>query len=131
VLNVKLLTTKAVVSMVAVGSLAATGAGVAAATAPTGTQPAKLTVAPGQQVVCKAFRAHVEFALANQARQVVETTKLKGLADGARTIGHIRRAVWLDAQVIRRNDRLTVEQHRLLERRTAFALRNADHHRTC
>ena len=130
-LNVKSLTTKAVVSMVAVGSLAATGAGVAAANAPTGAQPAKLTVAPGQQVVCKSFRAHVQMDLTREAQQVVETVKLESLAVGARKIGHVRRAVWLDKQVVRRNNRLTVEKHRLLERRTAFALRNADHHRTC
>ncbi len=130
-LNVKSLTTKAVVSMVAVGSLAATGAGVAAATAPDGARSPRPTVAPGQQEVCKSFRAHVEMDLAREAQQVVETTKLRGLADEARQVGHITRATWYDRQVVRRNNRLSVEEHRLLERRTAFALRNADHHRTC
>ena len=130
-LNVKFLTTKAVVSIVAVGSLAATGAGVAAATAPTGAGPPRPTVAPGQQVVCKSFRAHVIMDLAREAQQVVETSKLGSLADEARQIGHITRATWYDKQIVRRNNRLKVEEHRLMERRTAFALRNAEHHRTC
>jgi hypothetical protein len=98
--NVKLLVSKVVVPMVAVGSLTFAGAGVAgAATQPA--PPAANHTSAAQ--LCTLYGRHQTFALKNQAKFAAKTAKFGVLADNARKAGHTKLADYWAAVVARRN----------------------------
>lgn len=82
-LNVKLLTTKVVVSMVAVGSLTFAGTGVVGATPQPATQGVKHVSAAR---LCNLYQRHLAFGIKNQARYAATTAKFAALAD---KVGHV------------------------------------------
>jgi len=131
VLYAKLLTTKVLVSMVAIGSLAATGAGVAGANAQTATQPVGHRPAPGQQFICRLFRAHTEAESRNHTAYALETAKIRILADEARKLGHIKQADHRDSVVVLRHAILRERDAKLSARKIAFHLENAKVGRIC
>ena len=105
-LNVKLVTTKVVISMVAVGSLTFGGAGVAGATAAPSSPAAQSSTHVGRHGaadrLCHLYRQRQEFKVRQQAKFAAKTAGFAALADKARKAGHTKLADYWDSVVARR-----------------------------